>query len=57
MEKKSHNKENDMARNFNEKLVELLKADARFVDDDGNLIRAAVIERAWKIDQLETLHG
>ena len=39
-----------MTKSFNEKLVELLKTDARFIDDEGNLIRAAVIDRAWKID-------
>ena len=40
-----------MTESFNEKLVELLKIDPRFVDDDGDLIRAAVIDRAWKIDR------
>jgi len=40
-----------MTKNFNEKLIELLKTDSRFVDDEGELIRAAVIDRAWKIDQ------
>ncbi len=40
-----------MAKNFNEKLVELLKTDARFIDDEGDLVRAAVIDRAWKIDR------
>jgi len=36
---------------FNEKLIELLKTDLRFVDDEGELIKAAVIDRAWKIDR------
>jgi adenine-specific DNA-methyltransferase len=40
-----------MAKNFNEKLIELLKTDSRFVDDEGELIKAAVIDRAWKIDR------
>ena len=39
-----------MPKSFNEKLIELLKTDARFVDADGDLVRAAVIDRAWKID-------
>ena len=39
-----------MTKSFHEKLVELLKTDVRFVDDDDGLIRAAVIDRAWKID-------
>jgi adenine-specific DNA-methyltransferase len=40
-----------MTKNFNEKLIELLKTDSRFVDDEGELIKAAVIDRAWKIDR------
>lgn len=40
-----------MAKNFNEKLIELLKTDSRFVDDEGELVKAAVIDRAWKIDR------
>ncbi|RJQ24378.1 site-specific DNA-methyltransferase [Candidatus Parcubacteria bacterium] len=40
-----------MAKNFNEQLIELLKTDSRFVDDEGELVRAAVIDRAWKIDR------
>lgn len=35
---------------FNTKLTNLLKTDPRFVDDDGELILAAVQDRAWKID-------
>jgi len=40
-----------MTKSFNEKLIELLKTDSRFVDDDGELVKAAVIDRAWKIDR------
>jgi len=40
-----------MAKNFNEKLIELLKTDTRFVDNEGELVKAAVIDRAWKIDR------
>ena len=40
-----------MPNNFNEKLIDLLKTDHRFVDDEGELIKPAVIDRAWKIDQ------
>ena len=43
--------ENDVKKSFNEKLIELLKTDLRFVDDEGELIKAAVIDRAWKIDR------
>lgn len=41
----------NMSKKFNAKLVELLKTDSRFVDDEGELIKAAVIDRAWKIDR------
>ncbi|MFH1580675.1 MAG: site-specific DNA-methyltransferase [Pseudomonadota bacterium] len=40
-----------MTKSFNEKLVDLLKTDSRFVDDEGELVKAAVIDRAWKIDR------
>lgn len=40
-----------MAKSFNEKLIELLKTDSQFVDDEGELVKAAVIDRAWKIDR------
>jgi adenine-specific DNA-methyltransferase len=43
--------ENNIKKPFNEKLIELLKIDSRFVDDEGELIKAAVIDRAWKIDR------
>jgi adenine-specific DNA-methyltransferase len=43
--------ENNITKSFNEKLIELLKTDSRFVDDEGELIKAAVIDRAWKIDR------
>ena len=36
---------------FNTKLTNLLKTDLRFVDDEGELIIAAVQDRAWKIDR------
>jgi len=39
-----------MPQNFNEKLIELLRTDPRFVDDEGELVKAAVIDRAWKTD-------
>jgi adenine-specific DNA-methyltransferase len=35
---------------FNAKLTEMLKTDKRFVDDEGELLIAAVQDRAWKID-------
>ena len=36
---------------FNTKLINLLRADPRFVDDEGELVIAAVQDRAWKIDR------
>lgn len=35
---------------FNAKLTNLLKTDPRFVDGNGELVAAAVQDRAWKID-------
>jgi len=40
-----------MTKSFNEKLIERLKRDSSFVDEEGELVRAAVIDRAWKIDR------
>jgi adenine-specific DNA-methyltransferase len=42
---------NSMAKSFSEKLIKILKTDSRFVDDEGELVKAAVIDRAWKIDR------
>ncbi len=39
-----------MPKHFHEKLINLLKTDPRFVDHEGELVKAAVIDRAWKID-------
>ncbi len=39
-----------MLKHFHEKLISLLKTDPRFVDHEGELVKAAVIDRAWKID-------
>lgn len=36
---------------FNTKLVDLLKTDPRFVDDEGELVLAGVQDRAWKLDR------
>lgn len=36
---------------FNTKLINLLKTDPRFVDDDGELVLAAVQDAAWKTDR------
>lgn len=35
---------------FNSQLIQLLKTDPRFVDDDDELVLAAVQDAAWKID-------
>lgn len=40
-----------MENKFNAKLIELLKTDFRLVDDEGELVTAAVIDKAWKIDR------
>ena len=39
-----------MPKPFHEKLINLLKTDPRFVDNEGELVKAAVIGQAWKID-------
>ncbi len=39
-----------MPKYFHAKLINLLKTDRRFVDDEGELVKAAVIDRAWQID-------
>ena len=39
-----------MPKPFHEKLINLLKTNRRFIDDEGELIKAAIIDRAWKID-------
>ncbi|MEW6203375.1 MAG: site-specific DNA-methyltransferase [bacterium] len=36
---------------FNTKLINLLKTDPRFVDDEGELVLAAVQDAAWKTDR------
>lgn len=39
-----------MPKHFYEKRINLLKVDPRFVDDENELVKAAVIGRAWKMD-------
>ena len=39
-----------MPKHFHEKLTNLLKTDPRFVDGEDELVKAAVMDRAWKID-------
>lgn len=39
-----------MPGRFHEKLIDLLKTDPRFVDDEGELVAAAVESRAWQND-------
>ena len=39
-----------MSKHFHEKLTNLLKTDLRFVDDQDELVKAAVMDQAWKID-------
>jgi adenine-specific DNA-methyltransferase len=43
--------ENNITKSFDKRLIDLLKTNSRFVDDEGELIKAAVIDRAWKIDR------
>lgn len=40
-----------MPKGFDETLIALLETDARFVDEGGALVKAAVIDRAWQIDR------
>ncbi len=40
-----------METSFQNKLIEILKTDPRFIDQDGELVKAAIIDRAWKIDR------
>ena len=40
-----------MSKTFTSTLDKLLKRDSRFIDEDGELIKAAVIDSAWKIDK------
>jgi len=37
--------------NFNQKLEKLLKKDIRFLDQDGDLIKSEVADKAWKVDK------
>ena len=39
-----------MPKKFHEKLIELLRTNPSFVDSEDELVKAAVIDRAWKID-------
>ncbi len=39
-----------MPKNFHQRLIDLLQNDPRFVDEEGELVKASVIDRAWKID-------
>ena len=39
-----------MAKEFHKELETLLKQDPRFVDEEGEIIKAAVADAAWKID-------
>ncbi|MHA1305529.1 MAG: site-specific DNA-methyltransferase, partial [Candidatus Heimdallarchaeaceae archaeon] len=43
--------ENNITKSFDKRLIDLLKTDSRFMDDEGELIKAAVIDCAWKIDR------
>jgi len=40
-----------MGTSFQDKLIEILKTDSRFIDQDGELLKAAIIDRAWKSDR------
>ena len=39
-----------MGKNFSIRLLELLKQDSRFIDSNGELLKKAVIDKAWKTD-------
>ena len=36
---------------FKNKLIEILKTDSLFVDQDSGLVTVAIIDRAWQIDR------
>ncbi len=40
-----------MDNSFNQELIELLKKDGRFIDEEGELLKSAVVDSAWKIDR------
>ena len=40
----------NMPKIFHEKLISLLKTDFRFVDEEDELVREAVVHWAWQID-------
>ena len=40
-----------MEISFQNKLIGILKTDSRFIDQDGELLKAAIIDRAWKTDR------
>ena len=40
-----------METSFQNKLIAILKTDSRFIDQDGELVKAAIIDRAWKTDR------
>jgi adenine-specific DNA-methyltransferase len=40
-----------LAEAFNTILIKLLKKDSRFIDEDGELVKSAVIDNAYKIDR------
>lgn len=40
-----------MPQNFYEKLEEILKKDPRFLDQEGDLLKSEVIDKAYKIDK------
>ena len=40
-----------MVEKFDKKLEELLKADERFIDKEGGLLKSEVIDKAYKIDK------
>ncbi len=40
-----------MPKHFHDTLITLLKTDSRFIDDEGELVKAAIIDRAWQIDR------
>ena len=46
----SEKNHSNTSKPFHEKLTNLLKIDRRFTDNEGELVKAAVIDRAWKID-------
>ncbi len=39
------------AQSFQDRLIQALKKDSRFIDQDDDLLKSEVIDKAWKLDK------